>query len=173
MGADVVCELARRHGADALKPMRGQRARVEEVRIGGRRVALAVPTTYMNESGNALGPLVRRFGIEDPAAVVVVHDELDLPPGGLQVKSGGGLAGHNGLRSIEAHLHTNAFLRVRVGIGKPRGAPGADHVLNRPSRSDRALLDAAIERAADAVEVIVTEGPSAAMNRFNAKVSED
>ncbi len=153
--------------------MRGQRARVEEIWIGGRRVALAVPTTYMNESGNALGPLVRRFGIEDPAAVVIVHDELDLPPGGLQVKSGGGLAGHNGLRSIEAHLHTNAFLRVRVGIGKPRGGPGADHVLNRPSRSDRSLLDAAIARAADAVEVIVTEGLPAAMNRFNAKVSED
>ncbi len=172
MGSDVVEELARRHGTGTLRATRGQRARVEEVRIGGHRVALAVPTTYMNESGNALAPLVRRFGIEDPETVVVVHDELDLPPGGIQVKSGGGLAGHNGLRSIEAHLHTQAFVRIRIGIGKPRGGPGADHVLRPPSRADRAALDVAIGRAADAVEVIATEGVAAAMNRFNAKVPE-
>ena len=139
-------ELSRRHGTGRLRPVRGQRASVEEVRIGDRRVALAVPTTYMNESGNAVGPLVRRFGIEDPEPLVIVHDELDLPPGGFQVKLGGGLAGHNGLRSIEAHLHTDAFVRVRIGIGKPQGGPGADHVLRRPSRADRELLDETTKR---------------------------
>jgi len=124
----------------------------------------------MNESGHAVGLLVRRFGIEDPQALVVVHDELDLPPGALQVKSGGGLAGHNGLRSIEAHLHTTDFVRVRVGIGKPRGGSGADHVLDRPSPAERARLQEAALRAADAVEAIVTDGIAAAMNRFNARV---
>jgi PTH1 family peptidyl-tRNA hydrolase len=170
VGADVVTELARRHGTGHLRSLRAQRARVAEVDIGGRRVALAVPSTYMNESGHAVCLLVRRFGIEDPQALVVVHDELDLPPGALQVKSGGGLAGHNGLRSIEAHLHTTDFVRVRVGIGKPRGGSGADHVLDRPSPAERARLQEATLRAADAVEAIVTDGIAAAMNRFNARV---
>lgn len=151
--------------------MKGQRASVEEVRIGDKRVALAVPTTYMNESGNAAGPLVRRFGIEDPESLVIVHDELDLPPGGFQVKLGGGLAGHNGLRSVKAHLHTEDFVRIRIGIGKPRGE-GADHVLNRPSRTDRELLDEMTTKAADAVEVIAAAGVAAAMNRFNTKLPQ-
>jgi len=148
--------------------MKGQRASVEEVRIVAKRVVLAVPTTYMNESGNALGSLVHRFGVEDPERLVIVHDELDLPPGGIQVKLGGGLAGHNGLRSIQAHLHTTAFARVRIGIGKPRGE-GADHVLSRPSRQDREALATTTTAAADAVEVIATSGVAAAMQRFNTK----
>jgi PTH1 family peptidyl-tRNA hydrolase len=149
--------------------MKGQRASVEEVRIGAKRVALAVPTTYMNDSGAAVAPLVRRFGIEDPETLVIVHDELDLAPGVVQVKLGGGLAGHNGLRSIHAHLHSDAFTRIRIGIGKPRGGPGADHVLTKPSRSERARLDTATATAADAVEVIAASGIAPAMNRFNAK----
>jgi PTH1 family peptidyl-tRNA hydrolase len=172
VGADVVTELARRHGTGHLRSLRAQRARVAEVDIGGCRVALAVPSTYMNESGHAVGLLVRRFGIENPEALVVVHDELDLPPGALQVKSGGGLAGHNGLRSIEAHLHTTDFVRVRIGIGKPQGGSGADHVLDRPSPAERGLLQEATLRAADAVEAIVTDGIAAAMNRFNARVGD-
>jgi PTH1 family peptidyl-tRNA hydrolase len=149
--------------------MKGQRASVEEVRIGAKRVALAVPTTYMNDSGAAVAPLVRRFGIEDPETLVIVHDELDLAPGVVQVKLGGGLAGHNGLRSIQAHLHSDAFARIRIGIGKPRGGPGADHVLTKPSRTERERLDAATTTAADAVEIIAASGMAPAMNRFNTK----
>ena len=131
-------------------------------------MALAVPTTYMNESGAAVRPLLRRFGVEDPLHLVVVHDELDLPPGRLRVKVGGGIAGHNGLRSIVAHLHSPEFVRVRIGIGKPPGKqPGADFVLRRPARQDRELLDACVVEAADAVEAIATEGVEAAMNRYN------
>ena len=89
----------------------------------GKRLALAVPQTYMNDSGAAVAPLVRRFGIEDLTRLVVVHDELDLPVGRIQVKTGGGLAGHNGLKSIKAHLHTDAFTRVRIGsVGKEEPA---------------------------------------------------
>jgi peptidyl-tRNA hydrolase, PTH1 family len=172
VGADAVLELARRHGSGRLRPVKGQRSSVEEVRIAGKRVVLAVPSTYMNESGAAVGPLVRRYGIEDPEKLVIVHDELDLAPAGLQVKLGGGLAGHNGLRSIQAHLHTEGFVRIRIGIGKPQGASGADHVLHRPGRADRERIDATIAMAADAVEVIAGSGIAAAMNRFNTKSPE-
>ena len=123
----------------------------------------------MNDSGLAVAPLVRRFGITDLASLVIVHDELDLPLGTVRVKAGGGLAGHNGLRSIKAHLHSDAFTRIRIGIGKPPGGKeqGADHVLRAPSRRDRSELDVSIEIAADAIECILSEGLSAAQNRFN------
>ena len=108
--------------------------------------------------------------MEDPARIIIVHDELDLPPGTVRVKAGGGLAGNNGLRSITQHLHTQDYLRVRIGIGKPPSKErGADHVLSRMSLSERQLLDESIVRAADAVEAIVTEGVDAAMQRYNTK----
>src|SRR5690349_11767207 len=102
VGAEVVELLARRYGGKLKKGR--ERALVDEVRIDGKRVALAFPQTYMNDSGLSVSPLVRRYGIEDLARLVVVHDELDLPVGVVRVKEGGGLAGHNGLRSIKAHL---------------------------------------------------------------------
>ncbi len=136
--------------------------------MDGKRLALAFPQTYVNESGLAVLPLVRRFGIDDLAKLVIVHDELDLTVGRLQVKTGGGLAGHNGLRSIKIHLHSDAFTRIRIGIGKPPSKDrGADHVLRAASRSERTQLAVVIEEAADAVECILSEGVVAAQNRFN------
>ena len=130
-------------------------------------MALAIPLTYVNDSGHEVGALVRRFGV-DPEQLVVVHDELDLPVAELKVKSGGGLAGHNGLRSIVEHLHTQDFQRVRIGVGKPVSKErGADHVLNRPSKRDRTELDVSVQLAADAVETILAEGVAPAMNKFN------
>ena len=140
-------------------------ARAATTTIGGRRVALAVPTTYMNESGVAVRSLARRFGIDEPSAIVIVHDELDLPPGTVRLKSGGGLAGHNGLRSIASHLHSQEFLRVRIGVGKPpSAAQGAAHVLRRPARAVRDRLGEAVETAADSVERIAADGIDAAMS---------
>jgi len=168
VGADAVALLAERHGG-ALKRSR-ERALVAEVRIGEERVVLAFPQTYVNLSGEAVGLLVRRHGITDPARIVVVHDELDLPLGRVKVKQGGGLAGHNGLRSIKAHLHTDEFLRVRIGVGKPPSKEqGADHVLRRMSKRDRVELDVAVQEAADAVEAILADGIDAAMNRYNTR----
>jgi len=168
VGFEVVDLLARRH--DGRLKAGKERALVDEVRIDGQRVALAEPTTYMNLSGESVAPLVRRFGIDDPTRLVVVQDELDLPTGRVRVKVGGGLAGHNGLRSIKAHLHTDAFVRIRIGVGKPPTKEhGADHVLKKVGKSDRELLAVAVEIAADAVELIVAEGSDAAMNQVNAR----
>jgi peptidyl-tRNA hydrolase, PTH1 family len=168
VGAQVVELLADRHGG-TLRRTR-ERALVAEVRINGKRVVLAFPQTFMNLSGESVALLVKRHGITDPEQVVVVQDELDLPLARLKVKRGGGLAGHNGLRSIKAHLHTDAFLRVRIGVGKPASKEhGVDHVLRRVSKRDRTELDIAVHEAADAVELILTDGIDAAMNRVNSR----
>ncbi len=162
-GSDAVELLAARHGA-TLRAEKGVAARAGVVSLGGRRVALAVPTTYMNESGVAVRALAKRFGIVDPASIVIVHDELDLPPGAVRLKAGGGLAGHNGLRSIESHLHSTDFLRVRIGVGKPpSAAQGASHVLRRPPKATRETLGTSVEVAADAVERLAADGLDAAM----------
>ena len=166
VGAAVVARLADRHGG-RLK-LGKERALAAEVRIGAARVALAFPQTYYNDSGLAAAALVRRHGIDDLHRLVVVHDEMDLPVGKLKVKVGGGLAGNNGLRSIKAHLHTDDFVRVRIGIGKPPGRQqGVDHVLRRPGKAEQAVLDVVLAEAADAVETILDEGAEAAMTRFN------
>ena len=168
VGAEVVELLAQRHGG-TLKRTR-ERALVAEVRIEDDRVALAFPQTYVNLSGEAVALLVKRHGITDPERIVIVHDELDLPLGRIQIKRGGGLAGHNGLRSIKAHLHTDEFVRVRIGVGKPVSKEqGADHVLRRPPKRDRLELDVSVNEAADAVELIRWEGVDAAMNRVNTR----
>ena len=168
VGFEVIDLLARAH--EGRLRAGKERALVTEVRVDGRRVALAEPITYMNASGESVGPLVRRFGIEDMATLVVVHDELDLPVGVVRVKVGGGLAGHNGLRSIKAHLHSDAFVRIRIGVGKPPSKEhGADHVLKKVSKADRELLSVAVAEAADAVELIVAEGTDTAMNRVNTR----
>ena len=170
VGADTVGLLAERHGGRLKVAFRNERAQSDEVRVGAVRIGLAIPETFYNESGVAVGALVRRHDLEDLHRLVVVHDELDLPPGRLKLKLGGGLAGNNGLRSIKAHLHTEDFARVRIGVGKPPGRQqGADHVLRRPGKAERAELDVAIEEAADAVEAIAAEGIEAAMGRYNAR----
>ena len=170
VGAEVVELLARRHGGK-LHGTKG-RARSDEVRMGDKRVALAIPLTYMNDSGEAVAGLMRRLGV-DPEQIVIVHDELDLQPAVLRIKVGGGLAGHNGLRSIKQHLHTDEFMRVRIGVGKPPSKErGADHVLSRISKREREAMDVTIEEAADAVELIVATGVDAAMNRYNGRGPE-
>ncbi|MEY4404990.1 MAG: peptidyl-tRNA hydrolase [Actinomycetota bacterium] len=135
-----------------------------------KHLLLAMPTTFMNESGNAVGPLARRYAISDPLKIIIVHDELDLEPGVVKIKSGGGLAGHNGLASITQHLKTQDFLRVRIGVGKPPSKEqGGDHVLSKIPARERELLDISVQVAADAVQLIVTEGLDAAMRNINAR----
>jgi PTH1 family peptidyl-tRNA hydrolase len=164
VGWMVVEELARRQGASWKRKFSGQLA---EVRIDGHRVALLKPETFMNESGRSVGAAVRFYKLE-PDAVLVVHDEIDLEPGRLQARRGGGLAGHNGLRSIAAHLRTEDFLRLRVGVGRPgRGdpRPPADYVLS-PFTADEDA-ETLVARAADAVETLDAEGLEQAQAKFN------
>lgn len=161
----VVDELARRHGASFRSKFSGQLgdARLE----GGERVALLKPETYMNLSGQSLGAAARFYKVE-PGAIVVVHDEVDLEPGRLQVRLGGGLAGHNGLRSVRQVLGTPEFLRVRVGVGRPgRGdrRPVADYVLSPFAPEEDA--EAWIAAGADAVEAVARDGLEAAQRSFN------
>lgn len=152
----------------ALKPRSTLRAWVAEAAIGGRRVVLGFPQTFMNDSGRALLPLAKKFAVSLPDGLVVIHDELDLPEGAVRVKHGGGLAGHNGLRSIHASIGTNDFSRVRVGISRPSASSQVhDWVLSRPRAEGRRLIDEALPTAVEAVELIVSEGVDVAMNRIN------
>jgi PTH1 family peptidyl-tRNA hydrolase len=141
--------------------------RLAETRLEGHRVALLKPETFMNESGRSIGAAMRFFKA-DPAGLLVVHDDVDLEPGRLQARNGGGLAGHNGLRSIAQAVGTAEFLRLRIGVGRPgRGdrRSVADYVLS--AFEDEVDVDELIQRAADAVGVIVDEGLDAAQARFN------
>jgi peptidyl-tRNA hydrolase, PTH1 family len=160
----VLEEVARRHDGSWRSKFSGSLA---EVRLGDLRLALLKPETYMNESGRSVGAAVRFFKVE-PERVLVVHDDVDLEPGRLQARAGGGLAGHNGLRSLAQHLGSQDFLRLRIGVGRPgRGDPRsvADWVLSPFSPEEDA--EALISRSADAVETIAAEGLEAAQQRFN------
>ena len=160
----VLDELARRHGGSWRSKFSGSLA---EVRLGDLRLALLKPETYMNESGRSVGAAVRFFKVE-PEQLLVVHDDVDLEAGRLQAKSGGGLAGHNGLRSLAQHLGSQDFLRLRIGVGRPgRGdqRPVADWVLSPFAPEEDA--EALIGRAADAVETIASDGLEAAQQRYN------
>jgi len=141
---------------------------VSESRIADLRCVLAIPVTFMNESGRAAASLVKRFGLTDSSRLIVVHDELDLDPGDTRLKMGGGLAGHNGLKSIAQHLGTKDFLRVRIGVGRPPSADrGADWVLSKVPQRSRAELDIGVVSAADAIELVVSDGVENAMQSVN------
>ena len=164
-GALVLDELAVRSGVQLKRHRSGCLA--AEARLGSRPVVLARPTSFMNESGGQVRALARFYRVS-PEQVVVVHDELDLPFGVVRVKSGGGTAGHNGLRSVASHLSSKDFVRVRVGIGRPPGRQDpVDFVLARFSSSERKELPLLISDAADAVERVVEVGAERAMNEVN------
>ena len=152
-----------------LKKLREQ-ALTNEIFIGSERVILAFPQTFMNNSGQSVSALMRKNGIKNPENLIVVHDEMDLPTGDLRIKSGGGLAGHNGLKSITAHLKTQDYLRIRIGVGKPANKnKGANYVLNRPNKVEQEELSIVIQETVDAIEAIISEGIDVAMARFNSR----
>ena len=164
VGWMVVDELGRRIEATFRSKFNG---RVADERLAEHRVALLKPETYMNESGRSIFAAARYFKV-DPEEVLVVHDDVDLEQGRLQARAGGGLAGHNGLRSISKSLGTSEFLRLRVGVGRPgRGDPRdvADFVLApfAPEEDEAAL----VARAADAVESLVAVGLDETQRAFN------
>ncbi|MFE6971560.1 aminoacyl-tRNA hydrolase [Isoptericola sp. NPDC057653] len=176
VGQMVLDLLAERTGARFSRHARAQ-AVVAETRLGvlpggrpGPRVVLAKPTTYMNTSGGPVAGLAKYYGV-DPAQVVVVHDEVDIPFDTIKLKSGGGEGGHNGLRDITKALGTKDYVRVRVGVGRPPGRMDtADHVLKDFSGTERKDLPILVDDAADAVEMVLAEGLLAAQGKFHTKV---
>jgi PTH1 family peptidyl-tRNA hydrolase len=160
----VVDELARRHQGSFKGKFRG---RLSDVRVGSARLALLKPETYMNESGASIQAGAAFYKLP-PTQVLVVHDDVDLETARLQARRGGGLAGHNGLRSIAQRLGSQDFLRLRIGVGRPgRGDPRpvADYVLSGFAAEDDAA--AIVARAADAVECLVAEGLEETQRLFN------
>jgi len=167
VGGDAVRLVVQRRGA-SLKLESRQRAMSATVSTARGPVTLAVPVTFMNESGSALPPLLRRTSLEDLTHLVIAHDELDLEPGRLQLKFGGGLAGHNGLRSIAQTLGTQEFARLRIGIGKPpRKEQVTDYVLKRPTGTRRQELAGHVAEAADALEILLDFDFEEAQRRVN------
>jgi len=160
----VLEELGRRHDASWRGKFSG---RLAEIRFDGLRLALLKPETYMNLVGGSAAAAARFFKVE-PGSLLVVHDDVDLEPGRLQARAGGGLAGHNGLRSLAQALGTQDFLRLRIGVGRPgRGDPRsvADYVLSRFEPEED--VDALVARSTDAVEALAREGLEATQQRFN------
>ena len=138
-----------------------------ECRVGARVVRLLKPLTYMNESGRSVGAAARYFGLA-PEQVLVAHDEIDLPPGTVRLKRGGGHGGHNGLRDVIPQLGGPDFARLRIGVGHPGSKEQViGYVLTRPAREERALIDEAVERAADRFEQMIVDGLERAMNELH------
>jgi PTH1 family peptidyl-tRNA hydrolase len=171
IGSQVVTRLAEKHSL-SFSHMQSQ-ALVATGRIGDVRVVLAKPQTWMNESGKAVGPLVRFYKVE-LARLLIVYDDLDRPAGTLRLRSEGGSGGHNGMNSIIARLGTQDFARLRVGIGRPPGRMDpAAYVLRPFGRDDEMLMNMARDRAVEAIECFLAEGIVAAMNRFNAQTDDE
>ncbi len=169
VGFEVLDVFANKHGGKFKRSK--ELATCSDIRVNGEKVILAKPTTFMNESGLAVQYLVRKYELETLDELLIVHDELDLKPGVLKVKLHGGLAGHNGLKSISQHLKSDNFGRLRIGVGKPAQSKlGKNYVLKPPSRSDRTQINTCIEKAADAIEAILSHGYEMAMNEFNREI---
>jgi PTH1 family peptidyl-tRNA hydrolase len=164
VGFRVIEELARRYSGDVKGKFSGN---VSSVRIDQVRVVLLQPLTYMNKSGQSVGPAMRFYKLP-PECLLVIHDEVDLPPGRIQLRAGGGLAGHNGLKSVVAHIKAPEFLRLRIGVGRPGRADRrsvADYVLS-PFAAE-IDVDGIVSRAADAVELLAKDGLEAAQRDIN------
>ena len=168
VGADAVRRLAARHHAGLSRNKR-IRCEVAQASVGGRRLVLAVPSSYMNESGGPVQQAASWFKVP-VERIIVCHDDLDLEPGTLRLKQGGGHAGHNGLKDLDRALASRDYLRVRIGIGRPPGRmPAKDYVLRRFDPAQREEIEVTLEEAADAVELLVAEGLEPAQNRYHTR----
>lgn len=164
VGFMLVDRVADAHG---LGPFRDKfKGSFVRGRVAGDELVLLKPATFMNLSGESAGPAATFFKVERPD-IVAVHDELDLPFGTVRIKVGGGTAGHNGLKSLVAHTGGNDFVRIRIGIGRPRGGPVERWVLTDFSSDERAALDSVLERASAALEDVLVHGAQAAMARHH------
>lgn len=171
VGFDTIDVLADRYGisVDAKK----HKAIYGKGIMEGQRVVLAKPQTYMNLSGESVRELIDFYKVDEEEELIVIYDDISLDPGQLRLRTKGSAGGHNGIKSIIAHLGGQVFKRIKVGVGeKPRGYDLADYVLGHFSKGDREQIADALERAADAIAKIMTEDMDAAMNQYNKKVEK-
>ncbi len=167
VGFRVVEALAGRAGATLRR--RRHSSLFARVVLDAEELLLVKPLTFMNDSGSSVSAWQRALGLT-PHQIVVIHDDLDLPASRLRIKAGGAHGGHRGVRSIIEAIGSRDFLRIKVGIGRPRQGRGpVEHVLGPFDEAEREEIDAAVKRAADAVEVLLQEGLEAAMNRYNVR----
>lgn len=162
VGFDILDIFAKQHSIKIAS--RQARSLVGSMDFYGEQILLVKPQTFMNESGQAVGTLVRKHNL-DVGDVLVIYDDLDLPLGKIRIRMRGSSGGHKGMRSIISHLHSEDFPRMRIGIG--RSGEAIDHVLSRFSRKDKQIMDVTLQQAADALDMILQEGIEAAMNRYN------
>jgi PTH1 family peptidyl-tRNA hydrolase len=165
IGFMVACAAAARAGISLKR--KGYQGVYGTGRLAGQEATLLLPQTYMNRSGDSVGPACQSLGVS-PGDLIVVHDEIDLPFGCLRIKVGGGHGGHNGLRSLCSALGSPDFIRMRIGVGRPpEGGDVAGYVLNRFNSAERSRLEDYVAVAVEALDEVVTSGPHEAMNQFN------
>ncbi len=168
VGREVIDELVKRKNS-SLKAGKEQ-ALVSEIRHNEKLIVFAIPMNFMNDSGISVAKLMRRYRLSEVKKLLIVHDELDLEVGAIRLKEGGGLAGHNGLRSVKQHIKNQDFRRIRVGIGKPfPNQKGAQYVLSKPGKKESQELLLSVINAADSVESILETDFDNAMQIFNKK----
>ena len=167
-GFDTVDYLADRHGI--YMGEKKHKALTGKGVIGGEKVLLLKPQTFMNLSGESVRSALDYYRVDETAELIVIYDDISLPPGQLRIRKKGSAGGHNGIKNIIAHLGHDTFVRIKVGVGeKPKDYDLADYVLGRFSKEERAIMEEAFKEAGEAVEVIIEKGPDAAMNLFNKK----
>lgn len=168
VGFDAIDHLADKYGIDVRE--RKHKALVGKGRIDGERVVLLKPQTFMNLSGESIRDALDFYKVDETTGLIVIYDDISLPPGQLRIRKKGSAGGHNGIKNIIAHLGHDTFMRIKVGVGeKPSGYDLAAYVLGRFSKEERSIMEEAFEEAAEAVGVCIVEGPDAAMNQFNQK----
>ncbi len=166
IGFDVVDALADKYNISISE--RKHKAMIGKGVVEGQKVILVKPMTFMNLSGESVREVLDYYKVDEEEELIVVYDDISLVPGGLRIRGKGSAGGHNGIKSIIQHLGHDVFKRVKVGVGeKPKGWDLADHVLGRFTTQEREAVDEAVKVAVEAVEILVTDGLDAAMNRCN------
>lgn len=172
IGFDVIDVIAEQEHISVTE--KKHKALIGKGVIAGQKVILAKPQTYMNLSGESVRNLLDYYKADETEELLVISDDISLPPGQLRIRKKGSAGGHNGLKNIIAHLGHDTFQRIKMGVGeKPKGYDLADYVLGHFDKSDRELMEQAAKEAADAVRMILTEGADSAMNRYNRKAKPE
>lgn len=168
VGFDTIDCIADQYGISINE--KKHRALVGKGMIEGQKVILLKPQTFMNLSGESIRAAVDFYKVDEKEELIVIYDDISLPPGQLRIRKKGSAGGHNGIKNIIAHLGHDTFMRIKVGVGKkPAAYDLADYVLGHFSKEDRAIMDDAFKEAVEAVKMMITDGPDAAMNAFNKK----